>query len=364
MEEVVACGIHAEGVTIDRVSTIREEPFDLVSFGAGVGFELRRDLEARFRRLNPQTRFLRTYAPYAAWQIVAAVRSPNPTQPVELSAYFKRIGYAGPLEPTIDTLRALQEGHLASIPFEAIDVLLGRGVDISPDAVDAKLIGRARGGYCYEQNGLFKRVLQTMGFEVEPLVGAVRWMGQAGSAPPPRTHMVLRVTTGSVPWLVDVGFGSSVPPAPLRLDTRDPQPTPYGRHRIMPLGAGQLVQAEVAGRWVPLYDISNEPLLDAHYELFNWYTSTSERSHFRHHLIVARTTPEARCSLLDGRFNVRFADGSMEREYLDAAGIRRVIEESFMLRPDPSWDAALLQAAERSEKRDRPSITVDEEPPG
>jgi N-hydroxyarylamine O-acetyltransferase len=189
-------------------------------------------------------------------------------------------------------------------------------------------------------------------------------MAQAGSAPPPRTHMVLRVTTGGVPWLVDVGFGSSVPPAPLRLDTRDPQPTSHGRHRIMPLGAGQLVQAEVAGRWVPLYDISNEPLLDAHYELFNWYTSTSERSHFRHHLIVARTTPEARCSLLDGRFNVRFADGSMEREYLDAAGIRRVIEESFMLRPDPSWDAALLQAAERSEKRDRPSITVDEEPPG
>jgi N-hydroxyarylamine O-acetyltransferase len=174
MEEVAACGIHVEGVTIDRISAIAEEPFDLVSFGAGVGPELRRALEARFRQLNPHTRFLRTYAPYAASQIVGAVRSPNPPQPVNVGAYFNRIEYAGPLEPTIETLRALQERHLASIPFEAIDVLLGRGVDISPDAVDAKLIDNSRGGYCYEQNGLFKRVLQTIGFEVEPLVAAVR----------------------------------------------------------------------------------------------------------------------------------------------------------------------------------------------
>lgn len=362
--EVGACGIQVEGVTIDRLDTIRERPFDLVSLGAGIGFELRRELEARFRRWNPHTRFLRTYAPYAASQIAATVQSPDARQPVELDSYLSRIGYAGPLEPTIDTLRALQERHLASIPFEAIDVLLGRGVDISPDAVDAKLIGAGRGGYCYEQNGLFKRVLQAIGFEVEPLVAAVRWMAQPGSAPPPRTHMALRVTIRGVPWLVDVGFGSSVPPAPLRLDTRDPQPTPYGRHRIMPLGAGQLVQAEIAEHWVPLYDVSNEPLLDTHFELFNWYTSTNDGSHFRRHLIVARTTPEARYSLLDGRFSVRFPDGGMQRQYLDADGIRRVIEERFLLRPEGSWDVALSEAATRTDRLDRSSSSAEEEPSG
>lgn len=348
MEEVAACGIQVDGTTIDRVFTIEERSFDLVSFGAGVGFELRRDLEARFLRSNPHTRFLRTYAPYAASQIVAAVRSPSPPQAVDLDAYFGRIGYAGSREPTIDTLWALQERHLASVPFEAIDVLLGRGIDISPDAVDAKLIRARRGGYCYEQNGLFKRVLQTLGFEVEPLVAAVRWMAEPGSVPPPRTHMALRVTIEGVPWLVDVGFGSSVPPVPLRLDTRDPQSTPHGRHRIIPLGVGKLVQAEVTGRWFPLYDLSNEPLLDAHYELFNWYTSAHQDSHFRHQLIVARTTPEARYSLLDGRFSVRFADGRLERRYLDADEISRVIEESFLLPSDPSWDSAFVEAAVRS----------------
>ncbi|HEV2569001.1 arylamine N-acetyltransferase [Sphingomonas sp.] len=348
MEEVGACGIQVEGVTIDRTSTIDEASFDLVAFGAGVGFELRRELEARFRRLNPNTRFLRTYAPYAASQIVAAVRVQNPPQPVELDTYLNRIGYAGPLEPTIDTLRTLQERHLASIPFEAIDVLLGRGVDITPDAVDAKLIGNRRGGYCYEQNGLFKRVLQRIGFEVEPLVAAVRWGAQPGSAPPPRAHMALRVTIEGVPWLVDVGFGSSVPPAPLRLDTRHPQPTRYGQYRIIPLGGGLLVQAEVAGSWVPLYDLSNEQLLDTQFELFNWYASTHDRSHFRHQLIVARTTPEARYSLLDGRFSVRFADGRTERHFLDVRGIEQVIQNHFVLHPEPSWAGAFEVAAGRS----------------
>ena len=93
------------------------------------------------------------------------------TPAVDLAAYCTRIGYAGPLEPTLETLCALQELHPAAIAFEAIDVLTGRGVDISPKSVDAKLIVAGRGGYCYEQNGLFKRALQA---RVEVQIDGVR----------------------------------------------------------------------------------------------------------------------------------------------------------------------------------------------
>ena len=106
--------------------------------------------------------------------------SPDAAAPaVDLDAYRRRIGYAGPLTPTLETLRALQELHPAAIPFEALDVLTGRGVDISAQAVDAKLIAAGRGGYCYEQNGLFKRVLQAIGFEVEGLIARVNWNSPA-----------------------------------------------------------------------------------------------------------------------------------------------------------------------------------------
>jgi N-hydroxyarylamine O-acetyltransferase len=345
-EEVATCGLDVSGVTVDAAETPSAGAFDLVAFGAGVPAETRTELERLFRGADPHTRFLRAYAPYAASQIVAAVRQPQAPL-VDLEAYCHRIGYKGPLEPTIETLRALQERHLAAIPFEAIDVLLGRGVDISPTAVDAKLITARRGGYCYEQNGLFKRVLCAIGFDVDGLVASVRWMAPPGAPPPPRTHMVLRVTIEGAPWLADVGFGSSVPTAPLRMDSRQPQPTSHERYRLLPLGAGLLVQAEIGGEWRSLYDVSPEPLLDSHYELFNWFTATHEASPFRRELIAARITPDARYTLLGGRLTVRPAHGGMERRYLDADGIERALDEVFHLSPQPEWREIVERAAAR-----------------
>src|SRR3546814_6841198 len=96
---------------------------------------------------------------------------------------------------TWDVLAALQAAHIAAIPFEAIDALTGTGVDIGADAVDAKLIGQRRGGYCFEQNGLFLRVLRAIGFAAEGLIGRVRWMLPDDAPDTPRTHMVDRKST-------------------------------------------------------------------------------------------------------------------------------------------------------------------------
>src|SRR3546814_7716069 len=101
---------------------------------------------------------------------------PIPSGDNLLRRYFDRIGYAGPAEPTPGVLRALQAAHIAAIPFEAIDALVEGNVDIGADAVAAKLIDQRRGGYCFEQNGLFLRVLRAIGFDAEGLLGRVRWM--------------------------------------------------------------------------------------------------------------------------------------------------------------------------------------------
>ncbi len=346
LHELGAAGVRARGSTLAQLDREPEAGLDLVAFGAGVPWSKRRALEARFRMANPAVRFVRTYAPYAASQIVGALAAARQPAAVDLAAYCQRIGHSDPLAPTLETLRALQARHLASIPFEAIDVLLGRGVDISHQAVEAKLIGARRGGYCYEQNGLFRRVLGAIGFEVDPLVASVRWMATPGEPPPPRTHMVLRVWIEGAPWLVDVGFGSAVPSAPLRIDTRDVQGTGDGRYRIIPLGAGFLVQAEAGDRWLPLYDFSSEPMLDEHYELFNWFTSTHPSSHFRRQLIVTRATPEARYALLEGRLTVRRSRGEVERSHLSPGEIAHALEDVFGLRPEPAWQPILEAAAE------------------
>jgi len=276
----------------------------------------------------------------------AAPASPAPeVTAVDLAAYCRRIGYAGPLTPTLETLRALQERHPAAIAFEAIDVLLDRGVDISPAAVDAKLIGAGRGGYCFEQNGLFKRVLQAIGFEVEGLIARVNWNAPADAPARAPSHMALRVTIEGEPWLVDVGFGSCVPTAPLRLDTREPQPTAHETFRLVPAGGELQLEAEIAGRWAPVYRLLPTPQLDADYELANWYTATHPDSHFRHRLIVTCTTPEARHVLAGARLTVRSPDGATESRFLDAEQIERELAERFGLPVEPDWRPAIERAA-------------------
>ncbi|ROT98211.1 arylamine N-acetyltransferase [Marinobacter sp. R17] len=268
----------------------------------------------------------------------------EPAPAPDLDAYCARIGYAGPLSATLNTLKALHERHPDAIAFEAIDVLLDRGVDISPAAVEHKLVQAQRGGYCFEHNGLFKRVLEALGFHVEGMTARVRWMAQPGVAPQPHSHMALRVWLDNRPWLVDVGFGGNVLTAPLRMDTSDPQPTQHETFRLIPFGPGLLLQAQIDGQWRPVYELSSEPLLSGDYTVANWYTSTYPGSPFRSHLMVARTTPTARYKLLNSRLTTRYTDGSEQREELDINALEGVLRDTFLLPVQPEWRPLIERA--------------------
>ncbi len=347
LQDLRDLGLDAEGSTDAEHAPDRFDAraFDLIAFGGGLAGATSERVGRAFARQNPEVRLLKTHAPRAVADILGALESAPARPPVDLDAYCARIGYDGPRTPTLDTLRALIALHASAIVFEAIDVLLGRGVDISPAAVDAKLIHARRGGYCYEHNGLFKRALTAMGFTVEGLIGRVRWLQPPGAPATPPSHMVLRVTVDGVPWLADVGFGSCVPTAPLRLGTTEPQATRYETFRLIPFGSALLVQARIDDRWRALYELSPQAQLDVDYELPNWFTSTHPSSHFRHDLIVARTTPEARYTLAKNRLTIRTPDGRSERRVLDADGIERALAQTFDLPVEPSWRPVIEKAA-------------------
>jgi len=224
-------------------------------------------------------------------------------------------------------------------------VIISGEIDLSPAAVDAKLIGSSRGGYCYEHNSLFARVLTAIGFEVELLLGRVHWLQPPGDPPRARTHMALRVTIDGVPWLADVGFGGAVATSPLRMDHAEPQPTAHEAFRLIPFGAGLLVQSRYDGRWHALYELSLEPQLAVDVELPNWFMATHPSSHFRHRLIVSRATPEARHRLLNGRLTVRTPDGRVERRALDADQIEQALGTVFALPVEAAWRPLLERAA-------------------
>lgn len=148
--------------------------------------------------------------PYSEW-----VQPPFSAQ--QLDRYFTRIGYRGPRDATLGTLRALHRAHLLAIPYENLDIHLGVPLTLDPEAMFTKLVDERRGGWCYEMNGLFGRVLETLGFDLRYLSGAVGrathgWRAQGN-------HLVLLVRLDR-PWIADVGFGDGfLTPLPLEPGT-------------------------------------------------------------------------------------------------------------------------------------------------
>lgn len=272
--------------------------------------------------------------------------APASAAAVDLDAYFGRIGYEGPREPTLAVLRAIAFRHPDAIPFENLDVLLGRGVSIVPADIDAKLIGGGRGGYCYEQNGLLKRVLEALGFQVEGLMARVKWMSPDGAPPRPRSHQVLGVMLEGETWLVDAGFGGCVLTAPLRLFSDAEQDTPHGRFRIVDTQtsgvAERQVQADLSGRWAPLYQVSNGAWAEVDYEQANFFTYTHKSSHFTWSMTVGRTTPTARYALKNNRFTHRDVTGAVvEQRDLSVDELETTLRDVIGLPVEPDWRSVL-----------------------
>ncbi len=129
---------------------------------------------------------------------------------MQLQPYLDRIGYAGDVRPDQSVLVALQKKHVCAVPFENLDVQLGRPVTISPEDAYEKIVVKGRGGWCYEQNGLFAWALSEIGFDVSRTAAAVMRQDQGDESL--ANHLCLLVTTPESPnkYLVDVGFGGSM----------------------------------------------------------------------------------------------------------------------------------------------------------
>lgn len=262
---------------------------------------------------------------------------------IDLDTYLRRIGHAAPLAPDEATLRALAVAHIAAIPFENLDPLLGVPVELTPEAVERKLVRAHRGGYCFEQNLLFAEVLRAVGFEVTGLIARVLW-NRPDDSVTPQTHMLLRVELGGESWLADVGFGGQVLAGALRLRPGIEQPTAHEPFRLMMLDGDWHMQWLTRGQWQSLYRFDLRRAWPVDYVVANHFVSTWPQSSFVNDLMVSRTDAHRRLSLRNREFTVRRMDHDPERCSLHSgAEIRRVLEKEFLLRlPDhPRLDALL-----------------------
>jgi N-hydroxyarylamine O-acetyltransferase len=258
------------------------------------------------------------------------------TDSFDLKGYFRRIGFDGPARPDLATLTEIYALHAAAIPFEGIDPLIGRGAPLDLDSLQAKLVRSRRGGYCFEQNVLFKAALEAMGFDVTVLSGRVAWAGD-GVPLGARTHMLMSVDLPDGPYIADVGFGAHLLDAPLRLTPDVEQRTPWATYRIERVGAEFALAARLGERWRRAYVFDLTPQLPADWEMANWYTSTNPESLFTKVLIAERLGPEVRRNLVNTWLTERWRDGRVEERILtSAAELGEVLEALFDIEPPES----------------------------
>jgi len=245
---------------------------------------------------------------------------------VDLPAYLERIAYSGSSEPTAAILRALHRAHLFAVPFENLDIALGRRIVTDETRILDKVVRQRRGGFCYELNTTFTTLLRALEFEITLLSARVpRPNGDEG---PEFDHLALRVDLEQ-PWLADVGFGESFL-EPLRLESGIEQSDPVGTFRLIEKGDRlQMEKAGSEGMWKQQYSVSPQPRTLEEFSGMCHYHQTSPESHFTQNRICSRATPDGRITLSAMQL-ITTVNGQREERALRSQGERvSVLREQF-----------------------------------
>jgi len=245
---------------------------------------------------------------------------------VDIAAYLKRINYDGPLDPSAETLRRLHRAHMLRVPFENLDIHLGRLIVLDESKLLSKIVEQRRGGFCYELNGAFGALLRALGFDVAMLSAGVA--REEGGFSPPFDHMALLVKLKER-WLADVGFGDSFM-EPLLLDYRQEQIQAEGAYRISSDDDHLILeQRDDAGSWKPQYRFTLQPY---QYEAFTQmchFHQTSPDSHFTQKRTCSLAMPEGRITLAGMRLITTTRGERHERALASEEECATVLREHF-----------------------------------
>jgi N-hydroxyarylamine O-acetyltransferase len=246
---------------------------------------------------------------------------------MDLAAYFRRIDYQGPREPSLRCLEALHLAHATQIPFENLDLQLGLPIHLDLEALQTKLVLGGRGGYCFEQNTLFAAVLARLGFRLDTLEARVRFGNPELSS---RSHMVLKVHLPEGEWLADVGFGGEGLLGPI----------PFGgqvfscfgdSYRLAEEGRRTVLKCLKPEGWFDFYVIEPEPAHPIDFIVGNHYTSTYPESRFVITLTAQLPGPEQRRILRNRVYTVLGGGQAEVRELRDPEELLQVLRDDFGL---------------------------------
>jgi N-hydroxyarylamine O-acetyltransferase len=246
---------------------------------------------------------------------------------LDLDRYLGRIAYGGSTTPTYETLAGLVAAHTGRVPFENLDVLLGRPIRLDLAAVQDKVVRQGRGGYCFEQATLFAAALEALGFALERHTARVVMFTPRDASP--RTHMFLVVPLPEGTFVVDPGFGSLVPRVPVPLapnvEARFGRDVHWfereDRHWTLRMRSG----GKDADCWTTTLDA--DCAID--FEVANHYTSTHPSSGFVNRLTLRAFTPVGRVTVANRDATIVRGDQTTTFELADRRALRELLTAHF-----------------------------------
>jgi N-hydroxyarylamine O-acetyltransferase len=247
---------------------------------------------------------------------------------LDLDAYFKRVEYSGERNATAETLGRLHRAHVTHIPFENLDIMLGKSIRLDLPSLQAKLVKNRRGGYCFEQNALFAAVLEELGFAVTRLAARVRF---GTSEVRPRTHMALKVETDGKPWLADVGFGGWGLLEPIALVDGEESEQGAWSFRLRRKGEQWILSCPQCPVSADQFSFTLEPQLPIDYEPPNHFCSTWPQSSFVQLVTAQLPTEKVRTILRGDQLSTADASGNRIEKIEGNAAVLQVLRERFGL---------------------------------
>ena len=236
---------------------------------------------------------------------------------MRIDDYLRKIGLMPPLDATIDTLKRVHLAHRETFLFENLSIQRGGEISLILEDLQRKFLDEGGGGYCFEQNMLFRAGLRSVGYRITSLQGRVV-RGMAIDAPRPAIHMLLQVELPEGQYLADVGFGNLAPTCALLLNPHVEQDTPHEVMRFIDVGGELTLQARLKHGWEHIYRVIPYPRYDGEYEIVNWYTGTHPDTPYQGNIIVAKPgSNRTRITMYNARVTVRDAEGRADKRWLE-----------------------------------------------
>lgn len=246
---------------------------------------------------------------------------------MDRAAYLERIGFRGEPRRDAEALRRLHVAHLMSVPFENLDIQLGREIRLDERLLYDKIVVRRRGGYCYELNGMFAWLLRSVDFDVT-LVSAGVYDATEDRFGPDGDHLCLLVRLEHT-WLADVGFGASfLEPMPL-VDAVERSEGSWAYRLTRDDDGWTMSSREGAEAWVPQYRFTTRPRRLYDFTFANHYMQTSPDSIFTKKRVCTRATPDGRITISDMRFIETTNGARAERAVEGNEEYARLLLDSF-----------------------------------